>query len=90
MKLSHDSCIIGLIRSNYEDSYLVTIIDLNKFINNNLELIKSFETDLPGYKHNLKRWMINDYCDKRKSTNLIRFNYCPICGKQINWNEFKV
>ena len=32
---------------------------------------------------------LNDYCDKRKSTDLTRFNYCPICGKKIDWKAIK-
>jgi len=28
-----------------------------------------------------------DFCDKRKSTCLKRFNFCPMCGKEIKWNE---
>lgn len=26
-----------------------------------------------------------DYYDRRKSTNLLRFNFCPICGEKIIW-----
>ena len=32
---------------------------------------------------------INDYCDLRKSTNMMRFIYCPECGKKIDWKELK-
>lgn len=26
-----------------------------------------------------------DYYDRIKSTNLLRFNFCPICGEKIIW-----
>lgn len=34
-------------------------------------------------------YTINDYADRRKSTNLTRFNYCPYCGEKINWKCIK-
>lgn len=30
-----------------------------------------------------------NYCDKRTSTNLTQFNYCPLCGKKIDWKAIK-
>ena len=30
-----------------------------------------------------------DYFDRRKSTNLTRFQYCPICGELLNYKELK-
>ncbi len=30
-----------------------------------------------------------DYCDKRKVTNLGRFEFCPMCGKKIDWKKIK-
>lgn len=40
-------------------------------------------------KHNLSGYSIEQYCDKRCSTNLTRFNYCPDCGKPIDWKAVK-
>jgi len=30
-----------------------------------------------------------DYTDKRKSTNITHFDYCPYCGEKINWKDFR-
>ena len=32
---------------------------------------------------------LNKYLDRRYSVNLIRFNYCPICGEKIDWDKMK-
>lgn len=34
-------------------------------------------------------YTMSDYCDRRKSTDLTRFNYCPMCGKKIDWKAMK-
>ena len=35
------------------------------------------------------KYTLLDYTDKRKSTNLVRFDYCPYCGHRINWKEIR-
>ena len=42
-----------------------------------------------GDKWYRKFYTRNDYCDKRISTNLTQFNYCPLCGKKIDWKAIK-
>ena len=37
----------------------------------------------------VKEYDWDDYADKRKNTNIIRFDYCPFCGEKINWKNFK-
>ena len=34
-------------------------------------------------------YSFKDYCDRRKSTNLERFEFCPYCGKKIDWKKIK-
>ena len=34
-------------------------------------------------------YTMKQYLDWRCSTNLYRFNYCPICGTKIDWNKLK-
>ena len=34
-------------------------------------------------------YSFKDYCDRRKSTNLARFKFCPYCGKKIDWKKIK-
>lgn len=36
-----------------------------------------------------KRYSLSDYFDKRKSVNMKRFEYCPMCGKKIDWKEMR-
>ena len=42
-------------------------------------------------RKNLKStvYSLSDYGDKRKRTDVIRFNYCPECGKKIDWSAIK-
>ena len=32
-----------------------------------------------------KLWSLNDYADFRKSVDITRFKYCPLCGEKIDW-----
>lgn len=72
-------CIVGMLHE-YENTELVTIAELKKHIEK--------ENRLPNY-FNKKPYQLSDYCDKRKSTDLTRFEYCPICGKNIGWKVIK-
>ena len=72
-------CWIG-VRYDYENTALVTLTDLKEHI----ETMKR----LPSYFHT-KPYELTDYCDKRKTTDLTRFNYCPLCGKKIDWKAIK-
>lgn len=68
-------CVIGML-NDYEDTGLVTF-----------ELVTFDEL-----KEHIKKetdFTVDDYCDKRKTTNLTRFECCPICGKKIDWNKMK-
>lgn len=80
-------CIIGMY-NNYEDTDLMTYSEICKMSLSEWELYLKYEDT-----H--KRWGMKpptpteDYFDKRKNTELTRFNYCPECGKKIDWNELK-
>nr|DAH86709.1 MAG TPA: endonuclease [Caudoviricetes sp.] len=84
------NCYIGEW-ADYEDAELVTYDNLKEKVKSNNEsfeygLIKYGEDFMNGLMKELK---IKDYFDKRKNTNLNRFNYCPYCGKKIDWKELK-
>ena len=70
---------------------MVTLDGLKYHIKYQLELKQAFEADaiFKDYNHGIKGWNLSDYCDKRKSTDLTRFNFCPICGKKIDWKAIK-
>lgn len=78
-------CWIG-VRYCYEDTDLVTLADLKEHIeihNKMVEYQKKY-----GYPAQ-KEKKLADYCDKRESTDFTRFNYCPHCGKKIDWKAIK-
>ena len=83
-------CYIGII-NGYDNTSMVTLDGLKYHIKDQLELKQAFEKDVlfKDYNHGIKGWTLADYCDKRKSTDLTRFNYCPLCGKKIDWKAIK-
>lgn len=83
-------CVIGII-NNYDNTSMVTLDDLKYHIQDRLELKQAFEKDVlfKDYNHGIKGWSLADYCDNRKSTDLTRFNYCPLCGEKIDWKAIK-
>ena len=83
-------CYIGII-NDYENTRMATLDGLKIHIKENLEMKKAFETDplYFGYNHGIKGWTLADYCDKRKNTDLTRFEYCPMCGRKIDWKAIK-
>lgn len=79
-------CIIGLLYG-IEDSRLITLLGLMNHIEDNLDFNKFLDSN-PIYKNSIvykKVYTLEDYGDKRKSTNLRRFDYCPECGRAIDW-----
>ena len=84
-------CIIGLLHYiDYSD--LVTMYELEQHIQDNIEQNEQldripFLRNYP-YLYN-KWWSMRDYADKRIKTNLKRFDYCPVCGKKINWADIR-
>ena len=77
-------CIIG-IKHDYEDTRLVT---LSKLIEE-IEWLKERQKTFAEYGIKNKIYTLSDYCDKRKATDLTQFNYCPVCGKKIDWKAIK-
>ena len=56
---------------NYEDSELITKADLDKFVAS-----KYYFTYVNG-----------QYCDRVLPINLEQFDFCPKCGKKIDWQS---
>lgn len=73
-------CCIGII-NDYDKTRMATVEDLKEHIQINKEIRKPY--------HNWKTYELSDYYDKRKRTDLTRFNYCPLCGKKIDWKALK-
>jgi RNA polymerase-binding transcription factor DksA len=87
MPENNHECILGLLNDNGIEE-LATLSILKRRIQNNKEFNDSIRLD-PYYDAIAERlchkeYTLADYADKRKSTNLIRFNFCPDCGKAID------
>jgi len=81
-----EECIIG-IWSEYSSYDLITYNDLKvnvKEYNDNCDLFNRV-WNVTEYKNKT----IQDFLDRRKSSNLIHFNNCPYCGKKIDWKELR-
>lgn len=79
------SCLIGILK-DYESTQAVTEFGLKEHIKDRKGL-QQYEKDL-GIEPS-KIYSLSDYCDRRKSTDLFRFNYCPVCAKKIEWDKIK-
>lgn len=50
-----------------------------------LEQLKEYEKEGSDYGD----WTMEDYLDKDKESNFTHFDYCPKCGKKIDWDKMK-
>ena len=83
-------CIIGLYYDN-TDSRLTTLNGLKYLASEREELEKVVSLD-PVYAvayHSYKRYTLSEYLDKRRNVNMKRFDFCPLCGKRIDWKEMR-
>jgi len=91
MANENHECTIGLFH-HYEGSDLVTLevleYEIDEAIMHNIML--DSDPLLKGCKElRRKEWTLADYGDKRKNTNLTRFDFCPECGKAIDWKKIR-
>lgn len=84
--MSEHTCTIGLI---YDSDYcrLSTLPSLKSHIEER-NRFNSF-AEYVDYPVRMKTFTLKDYCDRRKSTNLVRFEFCPYCGKKIDWKSIR-
>ena len=80
-------CVVGM-RNAYEYTDLVTLAELKEYIEREKRLAESHK-DCEWLQSICNKYTLEDYCDKRKSTDLTRFEYCPWCGKKIDWKAIK-
>lgn len=84
--MSEHECIIGLL---YDDGYFLIEV---KELKEHIKEVKEYNQSLDEQEIKIFRaeeYTLKDYCDKRKSTNLTRFEFCPYCGKKIDWKKIK-
>ena len=84
--MNNHNCIIGLIY-DLDYCHLITKNQLVEYVDEKKELNKIAETF--NYPLKQKIWELSDYADKRKSTDLTRFDFCPFCGNKIDWKKIK-
>lgn len=89
--MADHECVIGLLYK-HSHGFLATLDDLKAHIADKIEFNEYLDSD--PFTKNIeclreKVWTIKDYCDRRKSTDLTRFEYCPMCGKKIEWKRIK-
>lgn len=84
--MSGHKCVIGLLRLS-DCSELVTVDSLVKIIRQHIESDNFQEYGSLSKFGDVwfRPYSMNDYGDKRKRTNLTRFEYCPNCGSKIGW-----
>ena len=81
--------IIGLL-NRYEFDELVTLGELKCHIEENKDFFDACnKQELYHLIEGRKLYTMDDYCDMRKSTDLMRFKFCPLCGEKIRWNKIK-
>ena len=88
--ITRHECFVGII-NDYDNTEMVTLNELKHHIQNASELVEAIKKD-PLFKDHVfgvRAWSLADYCDKRKTTDLSRFEYCPACGKKIDWKVIK-
>lgn len=83
-------CYVG-IRYGYGDTSMVTLNELKSHIRDASEHLEALKKDVlfKDSLYGVRTWTLADYSDKRKSTDLTRFEYCPRCGKKIDWKTIK-
>ena len=87
--MSDHKCVVGLILDyDYPEIPLVTLdklkqhIEDTKAINRSLERLYIFGKKM--------EFSLLDYADRRKATDFVRFDFCPECGRKIDWKTIKV
>ena len=88
--IAKHECFVGVL-NDYDNTEMVTIEGLRRHIRDTSELIETLKRDKLFNEHlyGCRAWTLVDYCDKRKTTDLSRFEYCPMCGKKIDWKAIK-
>lgn len=98
--MTDHECIIGKYISY--DNRLVTLRLLLGEIQRVREFNESLEAECRMYeqggnagladeirKHKRTEYGMDSFCDRRRKSPLYHFDYCPICGKKIDWKAMR-
>ena len=87
--MDEHECYIGLLYKD-ERNDLVALDDLKEYIEDNKKREEWYCANYgPLHFGRVPGWTLKDYADGRKGHNLTKFNYCPYCGKKIDWKKIK-
>lgn len=78
-------CVIGVLY-DYDNTRVITFDELKEEVEAGItkyEYAKQYMAEPPLPK------LLSEYLDRRKSTGLERFAYCPYCGKKIDWKGLR-
>ena len=84
-------CYIGLYYDTEYDA-LITLSNLKSKVYDDKDLKKIADLDpmyASIYHNRMKHYELSDYLDKRKNVNMWRFEFCPMCGKKIDWKKMR-
>jgi len=79
------NCWLGIL-SDYDQSDLNNLNLSN--IKNRLNEKSNFTKNMASISHNWESYEPKDYVDRRKGLATL-FNYCPLCGKKIEWDTIR-
>ena len=82
--MAEHKCVIGLFHCGC--SRLVTVDELKENIADRITqnaYMRYLGIKSEGMYN--KIWSLKEYADKRRSTNLTHFDFCPECGKRVDW-----
>lgn len=87
--MSDHKCVVGLILDgDYPEIPLVTLDKLKQHIEDTKAINKSFERmHIQGKR---TEFTLRDYADRRRATDFVRFDFCPECGRKIDWKTIRV
>lgn len=80
--MDHD-CVIGLLCT----SKLCTVKTLEQHIAERKKSNDFLRQCCPGLQ--LPDRTMAEYADRRRSTDLTHFNFCPMCGEKIDWKMLR-
>lgn len=82
--MDEHECVIGMLCSQ-DYAEITTLSGLKNYIQTEIVEFNALCRKY-GYEKLLrKERSLRDYADKRQKIELTRFDYCPVCGKEIDW-----
>ena len=84
--MTNHECYIGILHIT-DDHEMATVQDVKEHIEDGNRFNEYAEN--MGIPIMRAVWSMKEYADRRRSTDLKRFDFCPECGKKIDWKRIK-